>query len=294
MSKYAFNGEEHQVIAVSEPIVSIGQYLEDVFLLTSKGKLYVLLNSGNDFFAPHQVASDVVYADGSQHFAVYITTDGTFSCTAKGDLCPTDDMPGRVHEVASANAEGITLQLKSGELYYKTNNSWVTDSTAIAAGVLEGLLYRLLANGSLLRDGEELYNGVQQVTLTDTDVLVLFKGETGSRSIAALRSGASQTEHGSYFRSPLSVAYTEEKPLSDNGCLAGQLDERGKCVFNCAGYISASGGKCYTALGEYMAVEQGRYVTCTDGFALDEDADECVCRQALSLDGQTCGACGPN
>ena len=73
-----------------------------------------------------------VYIDGDAHFRVGISSNNDFFCAAENNFCPdVEAIPEAVHEVASANSEGLVLRLRSGVLYYKHNDEWVVDEEAI-------------------------------------------------------------------------------------------------------------------------------------------------------------------
>ena len=73
-----------------------------------------------------------VYIDGDAHFGVGISSNNDFFCRASEGFCPdAKAIPEAVHEVASANSEGLVLRLRSGVLYYKHNDEWVVDEEAI-------------------------------------------------------------------------------------------------------------------------------------------------------------------
>lgn len=132
--------------------------------------------------------------------------DGSLVC--ESDLCPTDDLTGLVHEVQSANREGITFQLKSGALYYCVGDDWITDTSSVEAGIYDGILYRLTKKGVVMQDDEPYEMHVKHIVLTDQGV-ILIKEETETAGVGRLRVTMQQVEFGGYFRSPLAVSYTE-------------------------------------------------------------------------------------
>ena len=97
----------------------------------------------------------VTYIDGNSNFGVIISSNDYFICdTYTDNFCPDEKaIPEAVHEVASVNSEGLVLRLRSGALYYKRDDEWVVDTEATQAGTLDGSLFRLLKNGTVLRDG---------------------------------------------------------------------------------------------------------------------------------------------
>ena len=112
-----------------------------------------------------------VYIDGDAHFRVGISSNNDFFCAAENNFCPdVEAIPEAVHEVASANSEGLVLRLRSGALYYKHDDEWVVDTEAIQAGTLKGSLFRLLRNGTILRDGEVIGEGKHSLLVTDYEV----------------------------------------------------------------------------------------------------------------------------
>ena len=118
--------------------------------------------------------NDVEYADGSEDFALYITSDGEFHCEPPTDLCPPgdDELLSSVAEVASANAEGIVLRLSSGALYYRRKDGkWTADEDAVAAGTLGGALYRLRRDGAIECDGTTLRHAQSMVVTNDAVVV---------------------------------------------------------------------------------------------------------------------------
>ena len=313
VSDKGFNGEAVKTFDL-EDVVSIGQYQaritvkkegaeEDsapseqyqntVFVLQLSGVLSRVVYDGE--FALDKVAENVVYADGSIDFGLHILKDGAVVCNSEADLCPTEDLTGLVHEVQSANREGITLQLKSGALYYRVKDDWVEDRSAIEAGIYEGLLYQLFKSGMLMIDGEPKEMHIKHLVFTD-DGVIMVKEDTEATGARRLRASNQVEETGSYFRSPLTVEYTDTIQLSDNGCQSGQLNEDGVCVYSCSGYISDDGAHCYTTLGEHMVVESGRFLNCSAGFKLS--GSECVCSNGtVSFDGKRCmseAKCGSN
>lgn len=117
--------------------------------------------------------NDVEYADGSEDFALYITSDGELYCESPAGLCPPgdDELLYSVVEVASANAEGIVLRLSSGALYYRgKNEEWTVDEDAVAAGTLGGSLYRLRRDGVIERDGTTLRHAQSMVVTNEAVV----------------------------------------------------------------------------------------------------------------------------
>ena len=145
-----------------------------MFLLESDGTLNVLVYSGGSV-TTHTVATDVAYADGSADFAVYVQRDGTLFCTSFNGLCPpAESLKGKVHEVSSANTEGITFKLKSGALYYRHDGTWHSDEDATQAGVLGGSVYRLTRQGVVFKDGIEDSRDVQNIVITDTKVTYIW------------------------------------------------------------------------------------------------------------------------
>ena len=66
--------------------------------------------------------------------------------------------------------EGLVLRLRSGALYYKHNDEWIMDKEAIQAGTLKGSLFRLLQNGTVLRDGEIIGEGKRNLLVTNSQV----------------------------------------------------------------------------------------------------------------------------
>lgn len=175
LSKEKFGGSVFKTLG--EQVLQIGQYSNDVFLLESDGTLSVLTYS-SDSVTTHTVATDVAYADGAADFAVYVQRDGTLFCTSAKGICPqTDGLKNRVHEVASANAESITFQLRSGELYYYYNGVWIFDNEAVQIGVLNGSVYRLTRQGILFKNGIEDARNVEHIVITDTEITYTWRVE---------------------------------------------------------------------------------------------------------------------
>lgn len=160
----------------------------------------------------HTVDSDVAYADGAENFAVYIKRDGTFTCTNER-LCPRTKMNGIVHNVSSANAYGITFQLRNGSLYYQDpqTNLWITDDEAAQAGVVNGHLYRLMRTGTLFKNGIIEDDNVEYIIITDTEIISHYRSSrvqnTELKRLSASSVKTAETTS-SYFRSPLTVEYT--------------------------------------------------------------------------------------
>lgn len=107
VTKANFSGE---VVGIVDNVVSIGQYEDGVFLLDAQERLLTLKYGADASVSTQIVASGVGYADGSADFIFYVNRDGTAVCASKHDICPpVDNLTGLVHQVSSANAEGITL-----------------------------------------------------------------------------------------------------------------------------------------------------------------------------------------
>ena len=235
VSTKKFGGETLQV--VGENVIQLAQHANGVLLLESDGTLSALDYDGA--FTTRAVATDVAYVDGSADFVVYVQHDGTLVCASANGLCPpTEDLKGRVHEVVSANAEGITFRLKSGALYYRHNGVWNFDEEAVQVGVLNGSVYRLLRNDALLRDGVEVDRDVESVLITDKEVNVRHMDEVrpNVKKVSADRQTLEET--GSYFRSPLTVEYARTMALDEHGCRSGQTLQDGACAYQHAAACS--------------------------------------------------------
>ena len=165
----------------------------------------------------------MVYADGSTDFGAYVTREGKFVCESEAGLCP-ETVPGPVHAIAAANAEGITIQLRSGALYYRHDGRWVEDAEAVSAGVFDRELYRLTRDGNVFR-GDTLICRGQTLLVTDEAALVdgIDTALLGSGGIAKLAATQTATERSSYYRKPLTVEQEKTAVLGENGCPIGYL-----------------------------------------------------------------------
>ena len=151
--------------AVAEDAFAIASYSKTLAIMTTSGKIRYIDNSGG-----YDEGVSAVYVDGDDYFGIRITADSDFFCNEHAlDVCPdAKAIPETVHEVASANLEGLVLRLKSGALYYKRNDEWIVDEEAMQVGIFKGSLFRLLKNGTILRDGEVVGDGKHSLLVTDS------------------------------------------------------------------------------------------------------------------------------
>ena len=150
--------------AVADNVLTLANIGTWTLMLTVSGETYICNNEYQG------KGASAIYIDGDNHFAVRIFIDGDFSCTAnENNFCPdAKAIPEAVHEVASVNSEGLVLRLRSGALYYKRNDEWIVDEEAMQVGTLKGSLFRLLRNGTILRDGEVVGEGKHSLLVTNS------------------------------------------------------------------------------------------------------------------------------
>ena len=171
------------------------------------------------------------------------------------------------------------------------------DNEATQAGSLNGNLFRLLKNGTVLRDNETLCEGKRSLLVTDSAVYadgeVIYSLEDGDVEIAAVPAGVSDNnrlaaEDQLEYRSNLLVLRRKTKVRGENGCPDGQFASQNGCVFGCPGFVSEDGKRCYPELPEHMAVRDGRFAACAFGFVAAADGYSCECRNFVSIDGKKC------
>ena len=278
-----------------------GRFQNVVFSLRHTGELWTHF-PGN---ISKPFATNVVYADGSEDFAIYVTAGGKFYCESNAGLCPPRDagFPASFVEVASANAEGLVFRLATGALYYRgTSGEWTTDEDARAVGRLGGSLYRLRSDGTVERDGEEF---ARAETLLVTNDAVLADGaeiarredpdtpgnvrrmSAPKREPAKDGSAAIRVERQPFFRSPVLFTKEIDVAVDESGCADGELPSARGCVRICQGPLSNDGRRCLEAMPAHAELVDGRFAVCSFGFVAADD-DTCVCDKVLSMDGQAC------
>ena len=166
-------------------------------------------------------------------------------------------------------------------------------------GILNKDIFRLLRNGTVLRDGEVIGDGKHSLLVTDDGVFVdgkkVFHINDNGKIEQIISLSAGPATEGSIlvrntleYRYPFLVQRQTTTVLGENGCPAGQLRTPDGCVFSCSGFVSEDGKRCYPELPAHMKVSEGRFAGCAFGFELADNGWECECEGVVSLDGKTC------
>ena len=149
-----------------------------------------------------------------------------------------------------------------------------------------------MKNGVLFADEIPVENNVDYIAVTDTEVI---KGRRSEVNRLSQGEPEFQQVRGAYFRSPLTVDYTQSILLDENGCEAGQTLQGGECAYECTGLLS-SGDKCLRELGRHMHGEAERYAVCDEGYVYTGDGENCGCGDKVErrTDGVCVDECGAN
>ena len=104
-SSQSYTDARDNGVVVEDGVTALGQYLDGIFALREDNTLAIIGSSK----AEKANIENVAWADGSEDFGAYVTTDGIFYCESPAGLCPAKVFPNTVHGVSSANKFGITL-----------------------------------------------------------------------------------------------------------------------------------------------------------------------------------------